>query len=491
MSTRTSMLDALRWVAGAAVEAPAPQELLDLLPAIARHRITARALARLDELPPGPATASLRSALEAQWQPVRAKIGRQLAAAAELDRAWGTTGSRPVLFKGNSAYLSTGSRTHLRAAGDVDVVVDDPNRLRTLLPTLGYEEIRFHESGHEIGLWRRDDVLLEPHRFSPLCWVPRTGGAPPFRHDGRVSAEQFAANSTRRPVPESDGSVVVPTPSLGLLIACANVYKDYALNGYPRPAGTAPLGFLAEAVDLAAHPDFSAERFTELVGEVRAGVAVAFVESLLDHHGLPVPAALRAAAETGVPAVRNLGVGFTFVDERPGAHARLLDDLVLRGTTYADYLGCLPGATVRVDDTSPVTSPPPSAGVREGRLDLRFRVATAAAQGLAVDVEVRNGGSDFEVLLDFGDRCAWGTRDDTGKVLGARLYEKLTKTNGKRFGEAAAEIHEEDGVSRFRLTVPRVLFADEVRDGRLAALLGVRLSTGDATAIPLDLVFQS
>ncbi len=483
------MLDALRWVVGAHVEPPAPQVLLELLPAVMRHRITARALARLDDLPDDPASASLRSALEAQWQPVRAKIGRQLDAVTELDRAWNGPGYRPVLFKGNSVHLLTGDAAHLRSAGDVDVVSDDGDRFRALLPELGYEQIRVHSSGHEVGLWRRGDILLEPHRYSPVCWVPGTGGTPPFRHDGRLGPEHFAEHSTRRPVPGAGGSALVPTPTLAALISCANLFKDFALNGYPRPVGTAPLGLLVEVVDLAAHPDFDADRFVALAEEVRAGAAVTFVGSLLDHHGLPVATALRAAADIEAPAVRNLGVGFTFVDQRPGVREQLLDDLVLRSTTYADYLGGLPTATVRADSASPA-APPPDAGVREGRLDLRVG-ATTAAQDLAIDLQVCNGGSGFEVLLDFGDRCMWGLRDDAGTTVNTRLYEKLTKTNGKRFGEAPAEIHEEDGVSRFRLTVPRVLFADEVQDGRVRALLGVRLSTGDAAAIPLDFVLQA
>jgi hypothetical protein len=454
-------------------------------------------LDRLDALPTATAkTAELREVLATRFATVVDKSRSQLSAAIEIDQAWGDSGRRPVLFKGVTAFVLTERLSRMRPAGDLDVICDDVEQYRSLLPSLGYEEVRFHTTGHEIGAFHRGDICIELHRFSPVCWVPPQNGtqALGFRHDGEIPYPIFAANHVRAPVGDL-GTITVPTPTLAAVIACTNLYKDYALSGFPRPFGTMPLGHLAEIVDFAGHPDFDPDRFVEIAHECRAQDSVELVEAMLKRHRLTVPDALSVAASDTGFYPRNLAVGYAFIDDKPGADEQLLDDLVLRCSSFGDYLGCLSPSLVRAGTDKDSAShyaialgegDSIAATVDTGKLDIQFCVLLTES-GLRFDVSVRSDGASFEVLVDFGDHGLWGTRNEMRGTLGSQIYQRLTKIRGIPFAEADSPIDERDGVSRFSVELPPESFAHAVSNRQLAALLALRTFDEEQRAVVIPI----
>lgn len=478
-------LETLRWAAG--VGGATPQEFGPadtLLPLLMRHRLVGRTLERLEDS--GSAVrgaAELRETMQTQFTGVLEKCRRQLSAATEIDRAWGDAPVRPVLFKGLTAFALTGKLSRMRPAGDLDVICGDTDRYRTLLPSLGYEEVRFHPTGHEMGAFHRDDICIELHRFSPVCWAPPVKGAgvPGFRHEGGIPYAVFSAHHTRVPVGD-EGTVTVPTPELAAVITCTNLYKDYALNGFPRPFGTTPLGHLAEIVDFAAHPDFDAGRFVEIARECRAAPSVELAVALLDRHGFGVPPAFPAAASDPAPRLRNLAMDYAFTDGTPGADEQLLDDLVVRRGGFDDYLAYLSPSPVLAGgdaDSAPWYRTAPGSDfsvgttVDTGDLDVRFRLLLTDS-GLRCDVGVRNDGANFEVLLDVGDHGLWGRADADDHTVDSQVYQRLTKIRGITVATSVDPIEECDGVSSFSVELPPDTLAPAVSALELTALLSVR-----------------
>lgn len=287
----------ITWTAGGLRE-PSAEGLVDeakLLALLGLHRLFHRFVTRVRQCRPRWCPRSLLIRAWTECRRIEAHTKLQISAATEVSRAIADAGGHAVFVKGCNAFALTGYKQHLHLSGDLDLLCDQPDLLRTVFENLGYVDDSGHgPAGHELFNVRRGGVRMEVHRYFPFWSYPQGIVArhldpalhpalwvQDFAHNSRSEyglIYEDACGETTTGATSETAKLTVPNPTLAALILCAHSFKNF-LDIHPSN-----LSEIADIRDLAQHPAFSAVRFLSLAERFAARDAVAFAASLMRAH---------------------------------------------------------------------------------------------------------------------------------------------------------------------------------------------------------------
>jgi Uncharacterised nucleotidyltransferase len=302
--------------------------------AVLRHRLTARLLARAVEDGATWAAPSFIASLTRQQEQIEEGLHARLT---ELERLSQLVGDlRPALLKGPTAYFITGDERCIRFSNDIDLLTDRPDELTARLLNAGYRQSDDYCRPHEYSSLYRNNINIDVHRYFPVIESPQG------RHDclalkssNDISADLKAANERQLTYDmflrdsfsiRSAPGILRAGPTVGSLIACTHMFREYHDTHALLPYATIRLGELCEYLQMRQHAHFNPGLFDDLASSTGSAYSlefIAYLESLVFGASRHAPVNSQYTHDAWLP-------GFVVLDDR----ASKLADLLIRSPEY-------------------------------------------------------------------------------------------------------------------------------------------------------------
>lgn len=188
-----------------------------------------------------------------------------------------------VVVKGFSNYHITNGRILLRGTADIDLLAHNPYKLKDLLLSNDFIEVK-SETGHELSELQRGDLFVDLHKFVPVVSYPQDINDISLKNkmctekgaalNGEISYFDVIENSIK--ITEK---ILVPNVNLSLVILCSSIFRDYITRVDQLPHFK--LINLVEVYLLLQEEGFNIDEFQKLVIKFNAEHSVEFVNYLL------------------------------------------------------------------------------------------------------------------------------------------------------------------------------------------------------------------
>lgn len=386
---------------------PAQADEENLLQLVAHHRLSGRLLARVRRERPSWCSRTLLFSLWKQQEMVKQQWRAQVTAANELSAAFSTPNEPLIFIKGFSPHALTGDENAIRFSGDLDLFFPDLERLQRTLREKGHPEGE-PAFTHEFATLFYNGQMLELHRYFPVWSYPpeMTAAAvlpeknpdwwvQPFSHQSlrEIRYEDLRENAVRGVTPET-ANLFVPSAALTVLILCAHEFKEFIES--PFTLRTIKLAAVAEAWELARHPQFDATRFLDLVDQFAGHDAAAFLGYLMEAYcgSNPLPQAAfspRFNRQTGFPQGLNFFGGWAVL-HRP-------DDLLLPIAMGQVITALGPNQIVAAAAEPPEAEAPPAVA-HENAQTIRRALVQTADRCAQIPLQIAVTGSADRLFLD-------------------------------------------------------------------------------------------
>jgi hypothetical protein len=298
--------------------------------AVLRHRLAARLLARVAREGASWTTPAFIASLSEQQEQVAKALHVRVA---ELERLSSIVCElRPALLKGPTAYFITGDERCIRFSNDIDLLTDKPGELTTRLLDSGYRHSDDYCRLHEYSSLYRDGVNIDVHRYFPVIEGPRSvksyldlkssdgiSRALKAANERELTYDMFRSDSF--PVQRAPG-ILRAGPTVGSLVACTHMFREYHDAAALLPYATVRLGELCEYIQMRQHVDFNEALFDDLVSRTGSGYSLEFAAYLTN-------SVFEAETGKSVEARYTHDVwlpGFSVLDDR----AKMFTDLLIR-----------------------------------------------------------------------------------------------------------------------------------------------------------------
>lgn len=188
-----------------------------------------------------------------------------------------------VIVKGFSNYHNTNGRALLRGTSDLDILSNDPVKLREELLAKGFIEKKA-ETAHELSELKKDKILIDLHKFVPVASYPADINEISRSNNWKTKGEMyFSGQVTYLDVLEHSveilDKVLVPNVNMSLIISCAAIFRDYITTLEEVPS--IKLINIVEIYILMHEKEFNREEFSKLIRKFHAEHSVAFTNKLL------------------------------------------------------------------------------------------------------------------------------------------------------------------------------------------------------------------
>lgn len=302
--------------------------------AVLRHRLTARLLARVAEDDATWAAPSFIASLARQQEQIAEGLQARLAELERLSRLVGDL--RPALLKGPTAYFITGDERCIRFSNDLDLLSDRPGELTARLLEAGYRQSDDYCRPHEYSSLYRNNLNIDVHRYFPVIESPQCPhDYLELRSSNGISAGLKAANERQLtydmflrdsfPIGSAPG-ILHAGPTVGSLVACTHMLREYHDTHALLPYATIRLGELCEYLQMRQHAHFDPDLFDDLAsstGSIYSLEFIAYLESLVFGTTRHAPANSQYTHDAWLQ-------GFAVLDDR----ASKLTDLLIRSPEY-------------------------------------------------------------------------------------------------------------------------------------------------------------
>ena len=318
------------------------------LQAVLRHRLTARLLARLSWEKTTWATSQFVAALVNQQEIIERGVQARLT---ELQRLSSIVAElRPAIIKGPTAYLITGDARCLRFSNDIDLLTDNPGELTNRLISAGYRLSDDYCRPHEFSSLYHDEMNIDVHRYFPVIGASSQAPArlKPEQNSGLWSGLQASKQyqityqmilEDSSPLAEASGLLHVG-PTMGYLIACTHIFREYHDSHALLPYATIRLGELCEALEMRRHPRFTTRLYDRMVAESHSAYSLDFIKHLI--RGI-----FKSSTSPETPFTHDAWLpGFVVLDNR----ASNLSDLLIRSAPPDQFITDLGMADVRLNE---------------------------------------------------------------------------------------------------------------------------------------------
>ena len=255
------------------------------------HKLTNRFQLRYAATESKSSDLALRKTLWASASYTRRRVIRHLEETVRILRELPAEDASIVVIKGFSVFAQTGAEKHLRFCSDIDLLSSEPLRVCKTLATLGYRNEIHLPWQHEAASARRDDVLVELHRFVPVPALPgglrerldpshpmtilQTIASPP---GGRVEFAQVFERTRHCRLPRME-IIRIPSREVTFFINAVHLLRHY-IEPIVHNKLSLQMGDIADAWDLIQHPAFNKMELEKMVEMNGGWDAVQFLRSL-------------------------------------------------------------------------------------------------------------------------------------------------------------------------------------------------------------------
>ncbi|RRJ63391.1 hypothetical protein EHV15_11005 [Paenibacillus oralis] len=135
-----------------------------------------------------------------------------------------------VVIKGFSNHLSSNGRIPLKKSMDIDLLYENPKYLKQCLLKNNFVEFK-GETEHEEADLYRGNLYIDLHKLVPVITYPDDIDQVKHNNDLTQNGFRFMKKLDYQAVVKNsifvDDNILAPNVTLSVLIACANIFRDY------------------------------------------------------------------------------------------------------------------------------------------------------------------------------------------------------------------------------------------------------------------------